>query len=535
MFCKKCGKPLEGNETFCTYCGDKVETDDLAPGAEEEGKDSRQAAEGLGSHPPYIGPPKAAPAPGGGPQKKGFNYLKAMWIALVPIVSAVVIAGAVFVSIGIRNHKNNAKPPQGYTKEAGGAQGAQEEARGAQGAQEAATKALPGPLAEVPDPAGEPDPDLSAVLAAYQQYADGLKGHEPLQYTMFYLNDDKVPECFIWDDYDCHILSYVNNAVISFVPHEETTATGPTQRFYYTPRSGRLMENHGSGASGEAWYLLTLDRSFTETAYAEIFGWNDMERKQRMVSYTINNKEVTYEELAEATDESAYEVVLERGASKDIYDSILKAYNALTSPGQPAGQEVSEFILPESNIRYMTYHDLKGLDAANLRIAKNEIYARHGRTFQSEDLNQYFNSKSWYSGTISPDHFTEGVFNDFESGNIGILQYFQDGTPDGHYYAYSFQYQYFKTDSGVLTVVAEPTKWSGGQEGYALSLPISDHCSWWLELDQTPYTGGEAGLLRTISDERAWYLESPDNFQSPTGISVEVQGGVVVMIKVYIS
>ena len=119
MFCKKCGKPLEGNETFCTYCGDKVETDDLAPGAEEEGKDSRQAAEGLGSHPPYIGPPKAAPAPGGGPQKKGFNYLKAMWIALVPIVSAVVIAGAVFVSIGIRNHKNNAKPPQGYTKEAG--------------------------------------------------------------------------------------------------------------------------------------------------------------------------------------------------------------------------------------------------------------------------------------------------------------------------------------------------------------------------------------------------------------------------------
>ena len=93
----------------------------------------------------------------------------------------------------------------------------------------------------------------------------------------------------------------------------------------------------------------------------------------------------------------------------------------------------------------------------------------------------------------------------------------------------------FKTDSGVLTVVAEPTKWSGGQEGYALSLPISDHCSWWLELDQKPYTGGEAGLLGTISEERAWYLESPDNFQSPTGISVEVQGGVVVMIKVYIS
>lgn len=154
MFCKKCGKPLEGNETFCTYCGDKVETDDLAPDAEEEGKDGRQAAEGLGSHPPHIGPPKAAPAPGGGPQKKGFNYLKAMWIALVPIVSAVVIAGAVFISIGIRNHKSNTKPPQGHEEGAGGTQAAQEEARGAQGAQEEATKASPGPLTEAPDPAG---------------------------------------------------------------------------------------------------------------------------------------------------------------------------------------------------------------------------------------------------------------------------------------------------------------------------------------------------------------------------------------------
>ena len=40
-----------------------------------------------------------------------------------------------------------------------------------------------------------------------------------------------------------------------------------------------------------------------------------------------------------------------------------------------------------------------------LSIAMNEIWARHGRRFKNNWLQGYFNSKSWYSGTISPDDF----------------------------------------------------------------------------------------------------------------------------------
>ena len=52
------------------------------------------------------------------------------------------------------------------------------------------------------------------------------------------------------------------------------------------------------------------------------------------------------------------------------------------------------YVLPDSNSRYLSYADLEGLSAEQLRIARNEIYARHGRMFNSKELRDYFNSKS---------------------------------------------------------------------------------------------------------------------------------------------
>ena len=57
-----------------------------------------------------------------------------------------------------------------------------------------------------------------------------------------------------------------------------------------------------------------------------------------------------------------------------------------------------------------------------INYAKNEIYARHGRQFASKELQDYFNSKSWYNGTISPSSFNESVFNDYERKNIQTLK-----------------------------------------------------------------------------------------------------------------
>ena len=40
-------------------------------------------------------------------------------------------------------------------------------------------------------------------------------------------------------------------------------------------------------------------------------------------------------------------------------------------------------------------------------MARNEIYARHGRLFIDEELQNYFDSCSWYEGYIEPEDFDE--------------------------------------------------------------------------------------------------------------------------------
>ena len=61
--------------------------------------------------------------------------------------------------------------------------------------------------------------------------------------------------------------------------------------------------------------------------------------------------------------------------------------------------------------------------ADDLRIARNEIVARHGRRFSDQRLQEYFDAQSWYDGTIAPDEFNKTVrLNDIEQQNMEFIQ-----------------------------------------------------------------------------------------------------------------
>ena len=95
-------------------------------------------------------------------------------------------------------------------------------------------------------------------------------------------------------------------------------------------------------------------------------------------------------------------------------------------PEDEAGDEAedADYIIADSNSRYVTTDDLDDLSKEELSRARNEIYARHGRKFKDEALQSYFDSKEWYNGTIAPDQFTEGMLNNFEKKNAEtILSY----------------------------------------------------------------------------------------------------------------
>ena len=67
-----------------------------------------------------------------------------------------------------------------------------------------------------------------------------------------------------------------------------------------------------------------------------------------------------------------------------------------------------DFMLKDSSVIEITEADLYGLSLAQLRIARNEIFARHGRQFKDSALNKWFYSKTWYLNIgmkYSPDFF----------------------------------------------------------------------------------------------------------------------------------
>ena len=92
----------------------------------------------------------------------------------------------------------------------------------------------------------------------------------------------------------------------------------------------------------------------------------------------------------------------------------------------PPAPEEDPYLLPESASRYMTTEDLENLSKEQLRFARNEIFARHGRLFTDEELQNYFNEQSWYNGYIKPQNFDSSVLNDYERYNVAFIGKYED-------------------------------------------------------------------------------------------------------------
>lgn len=121
-----------------------------------------------------------------------------------------------------------------------------------------------------------------------------------------------------------------------------------------------------------------------------------------------------YLEANKVMNEDGVELVLEKGKT----ETITEEKEAVEETAGDAGG----YVLPQSSSRLLTDADVAGLSLQQINYAKNEIYARHGRLFDSRELQNYFNSQSWYSGTIAPANFSESLLSDVEKKNVAFLK-----------------------------------------------------------------------------------------------------------------
>ena len=147
--------------------------------------------------------------------------------------------------------------------------------------------------------------------------------------------------------------------------------------------------------------------------------------KQCDVDYMKYLEEESSRLIAEGTPKDAVQILedakeLVRDQEK-LEKLIATAEKAEADKKNAVAKKDSEYIIPDSNSRYLTESDISGLSLQQLNYAKNEIYARRGRKFDSVELQEYFGSKSWYRGTIEPSQFTNDMLNDYEIKNADLL------------------------------------------------------------------------------------------------------------------
>lgn len=85
----------------------------------------------------------------------------------------------------------------------------------------------------------------------------------------------------------------------------------------------------------------------------------------------------------------------------------------------------NQYLIPESSSNYIDEGVLYGFTAWNCKLARNEIYARHGRMFKDQDIQTFFNSKPWYTPLYTPDTFDEATLNGYEKANLKTIKAYE--------------------------------------------------------------------------------------------------------------
>lgn len=151
----------------------------------------------------------------------------------------------------------------------------------------------------------------------------------------------------------------------------------------------------------------------------------------RTASFTFSDE---YNNRMEGTIEfqdDSLKVVVKRasgGQSEGLtaeMDCTMKKDKYSDTRTKPQEKEVEEedYIFPDSDKRLLTEEDFEGKTKEDLRLGRNEIFARHGRIFQTADLNKWFTSKDWYEGKYSEAEFSNRVeLNYYEKQNVNLIQ-----------------------------------------------------------------------------------------------------------------
>ena len=105
------------------------------------------------------------------------------------------------------------------------------------------------------------------------------------------------------------------------------------------------------------------------------------------------------------------------GESESVY--LVKGNDTGSNP-----YEKADHLAYTDSVRY-AWEELSCLDSYGLCITRNEIYARHGRMFNDQDIQDYFNKQEWYVAQTAAATFDDSVLNEVEQYNVELIHSYE--------------------------------------------------------------------------------------------------------------
>lgn len=131
--------------------------------------------------------------------------------------------------------------------------------------------------------------------------------------------------------------------------------------------------------------------------------------------------------------------------------------------------DAQEYVMPMSEVMPIEEDYLMGISDDVLSLARNEIFARHGLLFTDYYLQCYFDSCSWYTGSVN--EIEDGVLSKIEEDNIALIKKAEADYKASHPYPKEYpsktpvketlseeagnctiKYEVTSEDEGVLTI-----------------------------------------------------------------------------------
>lgn len=80
------------------------------------------------------------------------------------------------------------------------------------------------------------------------------------------------------------------------------------------------------------------------------------------------------------------------------------------------------YLMPDSADRYLEVSDIEGYSRDEIQMIINEIYAKHGREFHTQENIDYFSAQDWYEPVFGKsDEEIANEFNAYEKANVELL------------------------------------------------------------------------------------------------------------------